>query len=345
MPAARRGPAVGPRAPPQPDLLHPWRAQRGDPRPPRWAQRPADEEARRQPACPLRATRPPRPTTPAGRPLTSWPAGSGAASTSTYHVLVERHAYSVPFQLLREQVEVRYTTATVEVFFKGRRVTSPPAPLRRAAVHRRRAHAERPPRPRRVDAVAPPPLGREGRSRDRPARGPHPAEPPAPPSRGTGPCSASCAWGGSTATTGSTRRAPAPSPSAPLPLRHRPEHPRRRPGPAALRAAGRNEPTPAHDNIRGADGAVRGRPPGPASSASSRSAPTGSTSGCINTRGLRPTRYGYSDVEGLSRPSMTKPCSTSRYTAMLITAALDCPSLRAIASTFSSSSGMIVNVI
>ena len=27
-----------------------------------------------------------------------------------YHVVVERHAYSVPFQLLREQVEVRYTT-------------------------------------------------------------------------------------------------------------------------------------------------------------------------------------------------------------------------------------------
>ena len=43
-----------------------------------------------------------------------------------YHVLVERHAYSVPFQLLRESVEVRYTTTTVEVFFKGRRVTSHP---------------------------------------------------------------------------------------------------------------------------------------------------------------------------------------------------------------------------
>ena len=41
-----------------------------------------------------------------------------------YHVLVERHAYSVPFQLLREQVEIRYTTTTVEVFFKGRRVSS-----------------------------------------------------------------------------------------------------------------------------------------------------------------------------------------------------------------------------
>ena len=32
----------------------------------------------------------------------------------------------MPFQLLRQQVEVRYTTATVEVFFKGRRVTSHP---------------------------------------------------------------------------------------------------------------------------------------------------------------------------------------------------------------------------
>ena len=41
-----------------------------------------------------------------------------------YHVIVERHAYSVPFQLLHEQVEVRYTTTTVEVFFKGRRVSS-----------------------------------------------------------------------------------------------------------------------------------------------------------------------------------------------------------------------------
>ena len=41
-----------------------------------------------------------------------------------YHVIVERHAYSVPFQLLREQVEIRYTTTTVEVFFKGRRVSS-----------------------------------------------------------------------------------------------------------------------------------------------------------------------------------------------------------------------------
>ena len=32
----------------------------------------------------------------------------------------------MPYQLVREQVEVRYTTATVEVFFKGRRVASHP---------------------------------------------------------------------------------------------------------------------------------------------------------------------------------------------------------------------------
>ena len=43
-----------------------------------------------------------------------------------YHVEVDRHLYSVPYQLVREQVEVRCTTATVEVFFKGRRVASHP---------------------------------------------------------------------------------------------------------------------------------------------------------------------------------------------------------------------------
>ena len=41
-----------------------------------------------------------------------------------YHVEVERHPSSVPHQLLREQVDARYTTTTVEIFFRGRRVTS-----------------------------------------------------------------------------------------------------------------------------------------------------------------------------------------------------------------------------
>jgi transposase len=41
-----------------------------------------------------------------------------------YHVEVDGHYYSVPFRLLRESVDVRFTAATVEVFHKGRRVAS-----------------------------------------------------------------------------------------------------------------------------------------------------------------------------------------------------------------------------
>ncbi len=41
-----------------------------------------------------------------------------------YHVEVERHYYSVPYQLVGEQCDVRLSAATVEVFFKGRRVAS-----------------------------------------------------------------------------------------------------------------------------------------------------------------------------------------------------------------------------
>ena len=41
-----------------------------------------------------------------------------------YHVEIDRHYYSVPYQLNRERVDVRYTTTTVEVIFKGRRVAS-----------------------------------------------------------------------------------------------------------------------------------------------------------------------------------------------------------------------------
>jgi transposase len=43
-----------------------------------------------------------------------------------YHVEVEGHYYSVPYQLTREKVEVRMTEGTIEVFHKGRRVASHP---------------------------------------------------------------------------------------------------------------------------------------------------------------------------------------------------------------------------
>jgi len=41
-----------------------------------------------------------------------------------YHVEVDRHYYSVPYQLVREQVDVRLTSTTLEILFKNRRVAS-----------------------------------------------------------------------------------------------------------------------------------------------------------------------------------------------------------------------------
>jgi transposase len=41
-----------------------------------------------------------------------------------YHVEVDHNLYSVPYQLVHERVEARFTQMTVEVMFKGRRVAS-----------------------------------------------------------------------------------------------------------------------------------------------------------------------------------------------------------------------------
>src|SRR3954447_5547756 len=41
-----------------------------------------------------------------------------------YHVEVDRHFYSVPHPLLRQEVEARITAGTVEVFHRGNRVAS-----------------------------------------------------------------------------------------------------------------------------------------------------------------------------------------------------------------------------
>jgi transposase len=54
-----------------------------------------------------------------------------------YHVEIEKHFYSVPFRLLREQVDARITAKTVEVFHRGKLV----------AVH---ARSQRPYRPTTV---------------------------------------------------------------------------------------------------------------------------------------------------------------------------------------------------
>ena len=43
-----------------------------------------------------------------------------------YHIELEHNYYSVPYQLVKEEVDVRYTAGTVEVIHRGRRVASHP---------------------------------------------------------------------------------------------------------------------------------------------------------------------------------------------------------------------------
>jgi transposase len=41
-----------------------------------------------------------------------------------YHIDLERHYYSVPYQLVGKEVDVRYTGTTVEILYQGKRVAS-----------------------------------------------------------------------------------------------------------------------------------------------------------------------------------------------------------------------------
>jgi transposase len=65
---------------------------------------------------------------PALKPLPSTPFVFGtwtkAKVNIDYHVEVDHHYYSVPHALLGQEVEARTSTGTVEIFYKGSRVTS-----------------------------------------------------------------------------------------------------------------------------------------------------------------------------------------------------------------------------
>src|SRR5258708_36643223 len=50
--------------------------------------------------------------------------GKKATVNIDFHVEVDHHYYSVPYQLVRQRAEVRLTVSTVEVFLRGRRVAS-----------------------------------------------------------------------------------------------------------------------------------------------------------------------------------------------------------------------------
>ena len=56
-----------------------------------------------------------------------------AAVHIDYHVEVDKHRYSAPYQLVHKKVDVRSTQSTVEIFFQGKRVGS----------HRRSPHRGR----------------------------------------------------------------------------------------------------------------------------------------------------------------------------------------------------------
>jgi len=53
--------------------------------------------------------------------LATW---SQAKANIDYHVIVENHFYSVPYQLIHQQIDVRLTDATVELFHQGKRVAA-----------------------------------------------------------------------------------------------------------------------------------------------------------------------------------------------------------------------------
>jgi transposase len=59
-----------------------------------------------------------------------------------YHVEVDRHYYSVPYQLVGEKLETRSTITTVEIFHQGKRVASHPRSF--TAYHHSTVHEHMP---------------------------------------------------------------------------------------------------------------------------------------------------------------------------------------------------------
>jgi len=64
-----------------------------------------------------------RPLPPARYEFATW---RRARVNIDYHVEADRHWYSVPYQLTRQQVDVRLSVATVEIFHSSKRVASHP---------------------------------------------------------------------------------------------------------------------------------------------------------------------------------------------------------------------------
>jgi hypothetical protein len=122
-----------------------------------------------------------------------------------YHVTIDEHRYSVPHQLIKQELDVRATSATIEVFHDGMRVASHARSSRRGGFTTVREHM--PPAHQEIAGV-----NQQSLLRTRRASGPPRARSQrrswasaACHSRPTSPYSASC---GSNATSGATASTP-----------------------------------------------------------------------------------------------------------------------------------------
>ena len=134
-----------------------------------------------------------------------------------YHVEIAKHYYSVPHQLIRQEVEARITAATIEIFHRGKRIASHRRSLRphrptTVAEHMPSAHRryrdwthERIRHEAQRSAQTPPCWSMSSCARARI------------PSRASAPASAFCVWSSAMAPNGSLPPAPARWCSAPGP--------------------------------------------------------------------------------------------------------------------------------
>jgi hypothetical protein len=72
--------------------------------------------------------------------LAEW---KNARANIDYHVEIDRHYYSVPYQLVGRALEARFTATTVEIFHRSVRVASHP---RSSAAYRHTTNPEHPPK-------------------------------------------------------------------------------------------------------------------------------------------------------------------------------------------------------
>ena len=147
-----------------------------------------------------------------------------------YHVEVDRHPYSVPYQLARRAGGGALHRHDRRDLLQGPPPGVPPAPLRPPALDPGRAHAELAPGARGVDAFAADPLGGEDRTGHRPGGGRDPEE-PAPPRAGLPRLPGADAAGQALRRRAPRGRLRARRAPALLQLPHGQEHPRLGPGP------------------------------------------------------------------------------------------------------------------